>query len=265
MRNTISRLTTCLYVFVCIWGGMWSSLAFADNCEKLDKNKTWVAEFAQLKEDYQNENWGSALNHAQKLEKICEKSPILNYTIAHIYQGQGDEEKYLFYLQKSTQSTEQFSVNKDMLDKMWSEKYIAVHPEAAPENIKALNDKLEAVTAELERQKQYTNDNHLGQIGDYKTPMWIGIGIGIGGIVMEGVGAALIATTEPVNFKRDTPKYTENTSHVFGWTLVGIGTALTVTGAILAGIYGYKYTRAKDNLAVAFVFSPANTSITIQF
>lgn len=265
MQNKKRRLTICLCVLWFAGGCVWLSPAFADNCEKLDKNKTWVAEFDLLKEEFQNQNWESALDHAQKLETICEKSPLLNYTIAHIYKGRGDEEKYLFYLQKSTQNTEQFAVKKDMLDKMWSEKYIAAHPEAAPENIKALNDKLEAVTSELERQKQYSNDNQKGQISDYKTPMWIGAGIGIGGLVLGGVGAALIATTEPVSFKQNAPKYTENLSHVFGWTLVGVGTALTVTGVILTGVYGYKYTLAKDNLTLSFMLAPANSSVTIQF
>ena len=265
MLNMKRLLTLCLHVFVCGVSLVCVSPAFADNCERLDKNKTWVAEFDLLKADFQNEAWESALRHAEKLEKICEKSPILNYSIAHIYQGLGDEEKYLFYLQKSTQNTEQFSVKKDMLDKMWSEKYIATHPEAAPENIKAMNEKLKELTAELEHQKQLSNDNYKGQIGDYKTPMWIGAGVGIGGLVMGGVGAALLFTTSPITFKRETPRYTENPSHVLGWALTGVGTALTVTGAILAGIYGYKYTRAKNDLTLSLTLTPANSSFTIQF
>ena len=241
------------------------SPAFAENCEKLDKNKNWVSEFNQLNDDFQRQDWNSAINHAKNLEKICSQSPILNYMIAHIHKSQGDDEKYLFYLQKSTQNTERFSVDKDMLDKMWSEKYIAVHPEAAPENIKALKDQLESYKSGLETQKQVSTSVEDNHIDDYKTTMWFGTGIGAGGLVLGGVGAVILVKTDPILFKNNSTTYTENPAHILGWTLVGVGSALTIVGTILAGIYGYKYKQAKDNQTLSFTLTPFNTSLSIRF
>ena len=263
--------------------------AFADGCDNLDSNASWNNNFAQLNDAFKQQNWDKAIAISRDLEAICDQSPRLNYVVAHIYQKKGDNEKYLFYLTKSTMNTERFGVDRDMLDRMWSEKYIAAHPEADPKNIKAVHEKLESTTAELERLKQskaselkslkessITKDESLQrQIDDYATPMWIGAGIGIGGLVLAGVGAALVAKSDPIKYtsmpKVDSNgeisdiKYNEESKHVIGWTAIGIGSALTLTGTVLAGIYGYKYKRAKDTMDLSFNISSTSASITFDF
>ncbi len=258
-----------------LWGGacslIWLSPAFADNCDNLGNNKAWVNTFNQLNEAYEGGDYNTALQHSHELENICELSPILNYTIAYIHKGLGDNEKYLFYLQKSTQNTDRFSVGKELLDKIWSDKYIAAYPDADPENIKRINEKLEATTAELSRLVATTitkEESYQIQSDDYKTTMWIGAGIGIGGLVLGGVGAALVVTSDPIKFKssHELPaKYKEEPLHIVGWSLVGVGSALTITGAVLAGIYGYKYKRAKDYMNLTFNISPTSASLAFQF
>ena len=268
------------FVYMCAGGGLCSfaliSSAFADSCDKLDSNKTWNATFEKLNEAYQNKDYATALQYSRELENICELSPILNYTIAYIHKGLGDREKYLFYLQKSTQNTERFSVDKNALDQIWSDKYIAAHPEADPENIKARNDEIDQLKAqlaesksEIESLKQNTisKDSHLSiQIENYKTPMWIGTGLGASGLAFVAAGAALLITSDPVTFSNKPevpPKYSENVPHLLGWTFVGAGSVLTVAGAVLAGIYGYKYKRAKDELTLSF--APGNALVSFTF
>ena len=269
------------FAYTCVGGLcglMWSQQAFADNCDNLDKNKAWIESFNHLNEAYDKGDYDAALQYSRDLEAICELSPILNYTIAYIHKNKGDNEKYLFYLQKSTQNTERFMVDKNLLDRIWSDKYIAAHPDAAPENIKNLNDRLESATAEIDRLKSTTeklesstslkNEILERQMADYKTTLWIGAGIGIGGLVLGGVGAALIATTDPVKFNKEAElpaRYKETPLHVLGWSLVGVGAGLTITGAVLGGIYGYKYGRAKDSVTYSFNLAPTNASLTIQF
>ena len=276
---------TCLHMVM--WGGITFiplHIALADECDHLNNNASWNDNFQQLNEAFQQQNWDKAIAISRELETICDRSPKLNYVIAHIYQKKGDNEKYLFYLTKSTQSTEKFGVDRDMLDRMWSEKYIASHPEADPQTIKAVNEKLESTTAELERLKQskaselkslkessITKDESLQrQIDDYATPMWIGTGIGIGGLVLAGVGAALVATSQPFKspiISQDLiiTEYKEESKHAVGWTALGVGSALTLTGAVLAGIYGFKYKLAKDTMNLSFNISSTSASIAFEF
>ena len=123
--NRKKWLKANLYAAAGLCSLIWMHSAFADGCDALDQNEKWTSEFTQLNEAYKQKDWKLALRHSQTLEEICDLSPVLNYTIAHIHKEKGDLEKYLFYLQKSTQNTERFSVDKNLLDQMWSEKYIA--------------------------------------------------------------------------------------------------------------------------------------------
>ena len=88
-----------------IAGGVLCSLAlmshaYADNCDNFDRNKSWSSNMEKLNAAYEKEDWNSALRYSRELEQICDQSPILNYTIAHIHKNLGDNEKYLFYLRK---------------------------------------------------------------------------------------------------------------------------------------------------------------------
>ena len=275
--NRISRL--CLYMAcagVCSLLLAWT--AYADSCDNLDRNKSWVATFTKLNGALDNKDWNGALDYSKQLEDICDQSPILNYTIAYIHKNKGDNEKYLFYLQKSTQNTERFSVDKDLLDRIWSDKYVAAHPEAHPDNIAALNKNIEDLKNDLEQEKLKNSDlasttiskeRHFEeQVNIYKTPMWIAAGIGIGGLAMAGAGAALVAISDPVNANNtpsNPPKYRENLMHTSGWILVGVGSGLAISGAIFTGIFGYKYKHFNDRSEVTFNFSPSSASLAISF
>ncbi len=252
--------------------------AFADPCDNLERNKVWSATFDKLNEAYEKEDYYAALQYSRELENICEQSPILNYTIAYIHKNLGDDEKYLFYLQKSTQNTERFAVDKNLMDKIWTDKYLAAHPEATPESIESYKKTIESLKTELEQAKLANTDLSQStiskdafmqdKINDYKTPMWIAAGIGIGGLVMAGVGAGLVATNDLVDEKESRFDHTtvkENPIHTLGWTFVGVGAGFAISGAIFAGIFGYKYKHYSDNKTLTFQFSPNHASIAMAF
>ncbi len=270
------------FAYVCAVGGLGSlmvlSSAYADNCDNLDKNSAWTSGFQELNAAYKQENWDEALKVGKKLEGICELSPVLNYTIARVHKNKGDRDKYMYYLQKSTLNTERFAVDRDLLERMWNEKYIATHPEADPEHIKSLNQEIETLKLDLEHAKDsndslssstISKDQHIdAQIKDFTTPLWVATGIGAGGIAMTVAGAVLVSLSDPVEFKNKSGvpgKYKESMMHTTGWTLVGVGSAFAISGAIFAGILGYKYMRSKDNLSLSFELSPTNSSILIEF
>ncbi|MBO4350507.1 MAG: hypothetical protein J6A01_06145 [Proteobacteria bacterium] len=267
--------------YVCA-GGLCSlalvTSAFADSCDNLDSNNTWNATFEKLNEAYVRQDYATALQYSRELENICELSPILNYTIAYIHKGLGNSEKYLFYLQKSTQNTERFSVDKNALDQIWNDKYVAEHPDASPESIENYKKTIESLKAELEQAKlvntdlshsTISKDQHLqDKIDDYKTPMWIAAGIGIGGLAMAGAGAALVAISDSIKVDPKPavpPKYKDNAIHTTGWILVGVGSGLAISGAIFTGIFGYKYRHFNDTKSLSINLSPSYTSLSFQF
>lgn len=262
-------------------GLLWLSPAFADDCDNINTSKAWKAGFDQLNAAYAKEDWSTALKHSRELEKICDQSPVLNYTIAQLHRKSGDNEKYVFYLTKATQNTERFALHKDMLDRIWSEKYIAAHPEAAPENIAALkeeNESLKNALAEAGVSQEKLASSSVSkekyfedQASGYKALMWTGTGIAIGGAVLAGVGAALVAMNEPADFSEQKQKpgvpgsYKADKGFMTGSILLGVGSALAVSGAIFAGISGYKHKHAKDNLTFSFNLSPASALVSIEF
>ena len=269
LRATLLCTAISLGVMFC------QALAYAGSCDNLDQNSTWLSLHQKLSDAYKQEDWRTVIQYSKQLEAICDRAPVLNYIIARTHKSLGDDEKYLFYLQKATQNTEHFATDKDILDRMWSEKYIATHPEADPQNIAELNNTITLLTADLEKyqidsKNSISSEQYIeNQMTDYKTPLWIGTGIGIGGIAFAALGATLLVVSpEPFTFIPKPPvpgKYKENTTHALGWSFVGAGTAMTITGAILAGIYGYKYKHRKDNLSISFNISPVDASIHFGF
>lgn len=257
---------------------MCASPAFADGCDTINSSETWKTTFGKLNEAYAQKDWNAALRQSRELENYCDQSPILNYTIAQIYKNKGDEEKYLFYLTKATQNTERFSLDKDLLDKIWSEKYIAAHPEAAPEKVAALQAQVSGLEAELSALKQAQaagaesqGDSFEAQLDGYRALMWTGVGIGAGGIAMAVAGAVLVATMDEIDYKIDgngvstSSKPVAGTAYNAGWGLIGAGAAFAIAGAVVAGIGGYKYTHALSGEAYSFRVLPGSAWMTIEF
>ena len=277
------------FAYMCAGWGMcgllWLSPAFADDCDNINTSKAWKAGFDQLNAAYANEDWSTALKHSRELEKICDQSPVLNYTIAQLHRKRGDNEKYVFYLTKATQNTERFALHKDMLDRIWSEKYVAAHPEAAPENIDALNARVKELENALDEAgisyKEFANASvskekyFEDQASGYKSLMWTGTGIAIGGVVLAGVGAALVGinSNEPIIKVINKPvgalpgdfAYNVKTPYAMGLVMVGVGSAFAIAGSIFAGISGYKYKHANDTLTFSFNLSPNSALMTLDF
>ena len=261
------------------------SSAFADNCDNLNNNKTWNATFEKLNEAYQNKDYATALQYSRELESICELSPILNYTIAYIHKGLGDNEKYLFYLQKSTQNTERFSVDKNALDQIWSDKYIAAHPEADPEIIKAREATIATQAETIAQQETQLKSMQLtaGESialqeevnASHKADdalLWTSVAISSAGLILTAVGAVLVVQNKD-NAIGSRTKANQSESYVkssypMAWGLVGAGIGVTVIGTALSGYFGYKYSKNHKNdntKELSFQISPYYSSVSFTF
>ena len=98
-----------------------------------------------------------------------------------------------------------------------------------------------------------------------------GAGTGIGGLAILGVGIGLLASEgdDSCNISIIMDENSPQISHgvhgmyIAGWTLVGVGAALTVAGAVVAGVYGYRYTH--NDTTVSFGITPVSASLEIAF
>ena len=263
-------------VWVCLMIVMGMADAFADSCDNLDANKAWTSGFAKLNEAYKAEEWDAALKYGKELEGICELSPSLNYVIARIYKNIGDQEKYLFYLQKSTQNTERFAVDKDLLDQMWGEKYVAANPKAAPEVIKAREATIVEQASEIEtlrsqlKSVQLTADDSIIQHEErmVRGMLWTSVAVSGVGIVLTAVGAVLVGLNNDKAVNADKHGYNVKAIYNTGWALTGAGAGVTVLGVAATGYFGYQYSRNhrdESTADVSFMLSPSWSSFTLTF
>ncbi len=264
------------------------SSAWADNCDKINSNPAWKEGFEQMNAAYKAEDWKAALKHAKELEEICDLSPNLNYTMARIHKNRGDKEKYLYYLQKSTQNTERFAVDKDTLDRMWSEKYIAAHPEADPENIEALEltirEQQSTVTnvtdenASLKdqlRSVQLTAGEAIALQDEANTThaiedalLWTSVAVSGAGIVLTAGGAVLVVKNSNNAIEAGSNGPYVNSMYNMGWSLLGSGIGVTVASMVALGYFGYRYriNHQNDNTKkLSLIVSPNYSSLVLTF
>lgn len=275
MNRGIQIAAIC--VWVCMIGLMGMASAFADSCENLDVNKAWTSGFASLTESFKAEDWDAALKHSKALEEICTLSPTLNYTIARIHKNMGNDEKYLYYLQKSTENTGRFLVDKDLLDRLWSEKYIVAHPEADPDRIKERESVIQSQSDEIAGlREQLKNAGDSTELRDELESMhssegallWTSVAVTGAGLVLTAVGAVFVGMHNDKAVKADSKGYYVESIYNTGWGLAGAGVGLTVLGVAGTGYFGWRYSqnRKKSNAhELSFSVSPAYSSFTLSF
>lgn len=287
-------LSTTLFLTAIIsLNALYSSSAFAENCNNLSSNSEWNANFSQMQNEISSELYIDALNTAKALYKICSKSPALNYYIGIAEQGAGDPTKATLYFQKASEYTFDFAVEPEMARLIWYARYEAENPERSDIAFSNLKQKLALQEKQIEEYKTMTTskDAEIQTVKDlnkeaqnvifdnqtnihhYKTIMWTGTGIGIAGIGATVAGAVLAFTLSDKEKYEDVteneasvqrlyhirPKYTA------GLATFGAGLALTLTGALMAGFGGYYYTHLTKDVTVSLQATPTSATFGMTF
>ena len=241
--------------------------AFADNCKNLEKDKKWTEGFKKLNELITDQNWSEALDEAHKLYAYCDRSPLINFYLGHIYQEMGNEKNALNYLRKATDNTDEFAVTGPVLERIWYERYEAEHPDARPENIAKMKEALKNVSAE-KMQSEFDSALSLEKVrSNYAAGLRTGVGLAGAGLVLGGVGAGFVLDVDdrgPLDYEKT--KISVRSNYMLGWALVGAGIAAVVSGTIVAGIMGYHYGQLKKTEeGVSFSITPVSASLTYKF
>lgn len=255
-----------------------NTAAAENNCNKLEKNEEWKTGMTTLVQTMQANDMKLAKQQAKALSKICSDSPSLNYLQGKIAEALDEKNEALYFYQKASENTYAFAVDPETAKKIWYARYENEHPERTQDAILSKDEQFKALNANLKQAEsdkaQYFKElNTLkeSELSTTKSLMWTGVGLAAGGLILASTGAAFIALNDPVKLEEvsnDKVHYTysEKPLYFAGWTFVGLGTGLLITGAVLTGIYGYKYTHiSSDSHEMSFHISPNSLSFGLTF
>ena len=244
-----------------------------DQCATIGSDPEWAAGLKQLLDTMQANDWQTAKQQAKSLSLICPNAPVLNYLRGKIAEQLDEKQEALYYFQNASESTYTFAVDPDTAKKIWYARYENEHPERTASALAIKAETTNTLEAEIASLKE-TNANLKYELLDInvqnaKTLMWTGVGIGAGGLALTGTGIALIFISQSSKIKRDPNKGYEvsnNPVYATGWGLAGLGAGLLVTGAVLTGIYGYKYQKFKtQHNDISFGISPTSIRFSMTF
>ncbi len=274
--------------------------AYAEDCSNLDGNAEWTRGLQELIDLYEQERYSDARNLAIELRNTCSKSPILNYMNAKIAEGLNDDEMALKYFREASKNTYDIAVPPDTAKKIWYARYEKEHPERTADSVAILKDESESLVEQSELLREQSRilstkilkTQQSAEIetlrNDAERSMWIGTGIGAMGLAVTAAGIVLTVTSEKFSYnyqytssdgddpagyyeskRKDYGTYKVNPRYEAGLALFGVGLAMTITGAIFAGIYGYQYTHIGNHEdlfdTIDFAIAPNGVSMYMAF
>ena len=233
-----------------------------DTCDTIGENPEWSEGMSKLITSMQEGDLQAAKSHAKVLSEICPNAPAFNYLQGKLAESLGETKEALYYYQKSSENTYTFAVAPDTAKKIWYARYENEYPDRTAKALSLKNARLDALEAQTAQQQADTQKT-------YNTLMWTGAGVGIGGLALTIAGITLVAFNTSVHIDKTEDDQTlihEKPYHSLGWTFVGSGVVMMLTGSALAGVFGYKlhHTDAQRD-AITFHISPMNFSIGMMF
>ena len=264
---------------------MASSFSTIPNDCKQFNTPEWNQLIQKISVELQNNDYDQAEVDARKLDGLCNQSPILNYMLSTIADQKNDMVASRLFIQRATEYTYKFAVAPDIAKKIWFARYEKEYPNLTEKAFLKQNATIKEQRTEIDALNRVIDENkatYNAQIAEHETmlqmyreelrervytQMWTGAGVGIAGIVATAVGAVLVATSgEGFKIKKTLPRTVESKSeYIAGYTTIGVGVALSVTGAILAGIYGYQYTHFENDSSAILSISPTGVMFDYRF
>ena len=270
---------------------LFPTVSYAENCDNLDSNRTWVNTFEKLQMHVGNGEFDEALADAEVLFRICSMSPAANYYTARALDGKGEHVKATQYYQRASEYTSDFAVAPEMSRIIWYARYEAEYPERSEagfaqkeQQIADLQEQIanrDARIAEKSDENQRLKDAATSYIAErrqnehdkYSIIMWSGAGLGLLGIGMAVAGGLYAFNAFDFDVYEDVTndeytdqrKYKISNFYRTGWAIFGAGISMAVVGAVLAGFGGYQYTHPGDDFTVSVQVSPVSAGLTMQF
>lgn len=225
---------------------LWGMQGFAQEaCGNLDDNPDWIRNMDEFKSFAASGEYDKALDTSEKLFAICYDSPILYTLTGEVVAKKGEKRRAMKYFRRAAELEAKYLTSKNEAKKIWYSYY----------------------EAETKRH----NDFNLA-----KTVLWTGTGLGLVGVAAVVVGGILVGTQdEYVDSDRnskmaplprgpleehgknvidcimdpDSKSVKTNPEYIAGWAVLGVGIGMTLVGAVMAGIGGYRYSHSPQIMA----------------
>ncbi len=259
--------------------------AFA-NCEEDVSSDAWKMLSSEMNRAYEDGRYEEALNSGKRLSMICDRSPVLNYTMSMIYMKLGNETESFNYIRRATEFTNEYTLPQPVLEKIWLSR--------AEQELPYKRELGECKTELTETQKTYIGEkeNQISTfnviideknqtiIDEYERNIIIGSSIAGAGLALTLVGAPLLGIYhKQAKDEWDTP-YTysnpkgtkfnrKNEGVMAGFATLGIGLGAGIAGAAIAIYNKVKLNKFNDELGsektLSFQVSPNSIAIDLKF
>lgn len=224
--------------------------AFAD-CDDIGSNQ-WNQLSEEMTKSYDIGDYESALMYGKSLSVICDRSPIVNYTLSEIYKKLGRESEGYNYVRRATEFANDYNLPQSMLEKIW----LARAEQELPHKKQLEECKLDLETQETAFKEEIIKQNtesstmlttktaeHIDFFESrMNTVMWIGAGSAmfgaaatIAGGVMAGVYHKKASDEWDKGFNVKWTKFNDyNELKTAGYAIMGVGIASTIIGSAVA-------------------------------
>ena len=246
-----------------------ASAAFADCADMENNSPEWSELSNNLSRSYSDGKYEDALNYGKRLLLICNRSPVVNFTVSEIYRKLGNNEESYTYARRASEFIIDYPVPQQLAERIWMRRAEDELP--YKKQLEDLKNQLEMGTGEygarqqqlvnnaytsemlLEREKQRSIDRLNDEIKFANTTKWIGAGAAIGGLVLAGAGAGLLGA----NYGKASDNYK------YDWMLAG-GLGLGIAGTAVAVVSFVKEIKL-NSMREADNTTPAASPVAISF
>lgn len=265
-----------------------TSSAFAD-CGDMGSSE-WNELSTSMAQAYDRGQLNEALDYGKRLMLICNRSPIVNYTISEIYRRMDNELESYNYVKRATENIADYPVPFVLAEKMWMRRAETDLPyKSQAEQLQAKLDEMKADQSNYayiksqydelmiqKREEDIRNEYLLEKTkGNWAGALWSGVGIMGAGVVLTITGGVLVSNSKKVESSgspsAEKSGFAVSKKYVAGWTLLGAGIVATIGGTVLTGIAGYRYNNldingdGKKNETMSFTIMPTAAFFDMTF
>ena len=181
-----------------------SSLAYAD-CSQMGDSE-WNALSVEMASAYDRGEYDVALEAGKRLTLICNRSPVVNYTMSEIYRKTGKEAESGTYVRRATEYLTEYPVPQALAEKIWYRRAEFDTPykkqaEALSEELASLKSAsevqnqvfVEQMTASLAEKESELEKAYRVTESRFRVIEWTGTGVALVGLAAIIGGSAMVA------------------------------------------------------------------------
>lgn len=236
--------------------------AYGEDCSSLNTNEKWQKGIDRMIQSVNDHNYKDAISQAELLYPICRQSPILNYYTGLALLGQGERDQALIYFQKASDFITEIAVDPGISRRIWYARYELEHPECSRSSMLDQTREIAKLKIENEQHRSNRTSTELALASEWKM-LWTGAGIGMAGLVVAGVGIGMGMNLDNVTYSGN--KMQVSTKYLAGWGMFGAGLGMLVSGTIMTGVAGYRYTHHKYADVLSWRVGPGTLTFQGKF